>query len=343
MPIAHRLPAMVLIVAAATACGGSIRAQEPDPVDRRTPWTLSIDEVRVQALQFSPGRSFWPAKWPGGARVGILISFDVDNESLAIIDDADPFIDSLYQFGTQRGLPRILNVLDRHDVPATFFVPAVTLQLTPAIAASINASGRHEFAAHGWIHERASDLTPEEHEHYLRRAVDEITRLTGTRPVGYRAPYGIVTADTIRLLQELDFVYHSGFVADDVPYELLSDGRPTGLVELPPSLGLEDSLIDPLNSFSAGIQSPGDTLESFKSAFDVAYREGGMVLVLMHPHVTGTLSRISVLEGLIEYARSYDEVWFGTHRAAAEHFREVLADSDDTPDGGDDAARPNDN
>lgn len=210
-------------------------------------------------------------------------------------------------------------------MPATFFVPAATLKLTPAIAASINASGRHEFAVHGWIHERASDLTPQEQKHYLRKSVDEITKLTGQRPVGYRAPYGVLTEHTIPNLQEMAFLYDSSLTADDVPYELLRDGKPTGLVELPPSLNLEDSLLDPMNSFTAGIQSPTDTLQSYKDAFDVAYEEGGMLLFVMHPHVTGKLSRIKVLEELIKYAKSHESVWFGTHRDSAEYFRRRLA------------------
>jgi len=308
---------VVLLLAAAAVA----HAENTDTVDFK-PWELSVDEFRSTALALSPGRSFLPGKWPNGARVGILLSFDVDNEALSIVEEAgaDLLISSIFQFGSQKGLSRILALLDRHELAATFFVPAANLRLKPELAQSIKASGRHEFAAHGWIHERASEMTAEEQKTYLRKSVEEITSQTGQKPVGYRAPFGVVTEQTVPLLQEMGFIYDSSLVADDVPYELLKGGRSTGLVELPPSLNLEDSLLDPMNTFTAGIQSPGDTLQSYKSAFDVAYREGGMILVLMHPHVSGKLSRIQVLEGLIEYAKSHDGVWFGTHREAAEYF-----------------------
>lgn len=316
--LSYALLLLASVLSAASYAGDATKPEGPKP------WELSMDEFRSQALALSAGRSFVPARWPGNARVGILISFDVDNEALAIVEGADPLVSSIFQFGTQKGLKRVLKVLDRHEVPATFFIPAATLKLTPEIATSIKRSGRHEFAAHGWIHEKASDMTPSEQKQYLRKSVDEIARLTGQKPVGYRAPYGVVTEHTIPNLQEMGFLYHSGFTADDVPYELMRNGQSTGLVELPPSINLEDSILDPMNTFAAGIQSPGDTLQSYRDAFDVAYEEGGMILIVMHPHVSGKLSRIKVLEGLIEYAKSHEKVWFGTHRDAAEHFRKQL-------------------
>ncbi len=300
-------------------------AAASDEVENK-PWELSLTEIRARSLSFSPGRSFKHGDWPGNARVAVLLSFDADNESLAIVEEggADPLVSSMYQFGTRRGLKRVLAVLEEYQVPATFFVPAAVMELQPGVPKSILASGLHEFGVHGWIHERANKMTIGEHRETLRKSIEVIVEHTGQRPVGYRPPYGIITEDTIPLLQEMGFVYDSAFLADDVPYELLQGGEPTGLIELPVSLNLEDSLLDPMNSFTAGIQSPGDTLDSYKRAFDAAYSEGGMVLVLMHPHVTGKLSRIHVLKDFIEHINSFEGVWFGTLRDAAEHFRGQL-------------------
>src|SRR6185295_3439017 len=139
------------------------------------------------------------------------------------------------------GLSRILAVFDRQAVPATFFVPAVTAPLYPATLPEILKRGRHEIGVHGYIHESLPDLGPGEEERLLERALAELTRAVGKRPVGYRAPFGTFSAGTIALLVKHGFFYDSSLMAHDDPYELVSAGAPTGLVELPLSWSLVDS------------------------------------------------------------------------------------------------------
>jgi peptidoglycan-N-acetylglucosamine deacetylase len=286
------------------------------------PWELTLEEVKARVYQVQPGADLLPTTWPGKAKVAVLFSFDVDNESLAIVEDADIFVASMFQYGGRRGTERIVRLLDRENVPATFFVPAMSLQLVPELVPLIKQSGNHEFGMHGWIHEKASDMSAQEQLAVMERTVKYITKVTGERPVGYRAPYGVLTEHTIPNLQKLGFKYDSGFTADDRPYELLVSGEKTGLVELPASLNLEDSVLDVANTFTAGILPPGEVLQSYKDAFDVAYEEGGMLLFIMHPHVSGRLSRIKVIERFIAYAKKRGNVWFATHDQAAEYVKQ---------------------
>ncbi len=289
-------------------------------------WDLTVAEVKRRVNRFEPGRGFRRGQWPDGKRVGVLLSFDIDNECLTVSEGAnDAFTQAVNQFGGRRGVERILRMLERHEVPATFFTPVMSLLLKPELVTAIRKSGRHEFATHGWIHESPADLSDEEHFELLTRVTGRLHELTGEHPVGYRAPLGILTDRTFGILSELGYIYDSSLMSDDLPFELLENGSPTGLVELPPSLDLEDSLLDPLNSFSAGYLSPGDVLQIYRGAFDVAHAEGGMLLSVMHPHVTGKMSCIGTIEGFIEYAKSHEGVWFGTHADAARHFRSQLA------------------
>ena len=82
------------------------------------------------------GKKLTPKVWPNGARVAVCLTFDVDNELLQRANPL-PVPLSVGEYGATTGLPRILDVLDRHQVPATFFIPAMTLMLHPEIAPAI--------------------------------------------------------------------------------------------------------------------------------------------------------------------------------------------------------------
>jgi peptidoglycan/xylan/chitin deacetylase (PgdA/CDA1 family) len=291
----------------------------PAPV-ARPGWQWSVDSVRKAVNAVRAGRSLKPASWPAGARVAVLLSFDVDNETIPL-SSGKPTVGTLSQgqYGARAGLRRVLELVDRQRVPATFFIPAVSLMLTPEMAGLIKRSGRHEFGVHGWIHEMNTALTGEAERELVQRAVDTLSHLTGVRPVGYRASSWSLSPNTLRIVRDLGFLYESSLMADDDPYELLADGRPTGIVELPVEWILDDApLLDPRGDrYSA----PRDVLQVWIDEFDKAYEEGGMFLLTMHPHVIGHRSRIVVLEQLIDHIRRKPGVWFATHREAAEYVK----------------------
>lgn len=221
-------------------------------------------------------------------------------------------------------LRRVLDALDEHDIPASFFIPAVSLMLHPQMADAIAASGRHEFAIHGWIHERNNQIPGPEERRLVMKALDFMEEATGSRPVGYRAPSWNFSDSTLDILRELGFLYDSSLMADDRPYELMADGEATGLVELPVDWILDDApLFNPLGD---RYSPPRDVLQVFKDEFDVAYEEGTMFLLTMHPHITGHRSRILVLKELIDHIRRKGDVWFATHRQAVEYVKRMDAE-----------------
>ena len=179
---------------------------------------------------------------------------------------------------------------------------------------------RHEFAVHGWIHERNTRVPPDKEREMVFDAIDKLKELTGETPVGYRAPSWNFSAATPSILQEAGFLYESSMMADDRPYELVIDGQPSGIVELPVEWILDDAPL--MNPRGNRYSNPRDVLEVWKDEFDVAYEEGTMFLLTMHPHYIGHRSRIVVLDELIQYIKSHDEVWFATHQEAAEYVKE---------------------
>src|SRR5438128_10316971 len=105
-------------------------------------------------FRVSAVRRLHPKAWPNVARVAVGLSFDVDNAS-ANLATGDLVSESISrgEYGAVDGLPRILRLLDRHKVPASFFIPAVSHLLHPQMIPSILAARRHEIGIHGWIHE----------------------------------------------------------------------------------------------------------------------------------------------------------------------------------------------
>jgi len=216
-----------------TLCVISAAAQQQGlPAQPGTRWT--DEQLRAAVAPARVGQKLTPKSWPGGARVAVCLSFDVDNESYLLArGETSPTTLSAADFGAETGLPRILQLLDKYQVPASFFIPAVSALLHPEMIPAILKSGRHEIGVHGWIHESLVALNSEsEEERLLNRAINYLTEATGKRPVGYRAPAWAFSRHTIGLLQRSGFLYDSSLQAMDEPYELVSNGQPTGIVEL---------------------------------------------------------------------------------------------------------------
>ena len=298
------------------------QAQPVPQTNAKPGWQWTMDTVNTVVNAVRAGRSLQPQSWPGGARVAVLLSFDADNETVAL-RFGEPTVGSLSQaqYGGRVGLDRILRLLDAHKIPATFFIPSVSLALTPSMADAIKRSGRHEFGVHGWIHEMNATLPDSAERALVKKALAELTQMTGTKPTGYRAPSWNFSPNTLGILRDLGFRYESSLMADERPYELLQDGAPTGLVEIPVEWILDDApLFDPRgNSYSP----PRDVARVWMDEFDKAYDEGTMFVLTMHPHISGHRSRIVALEQLIAHIESKGagKVWWTTHGAAAEYVR----------------------
>ncbi len=292
---------------------GAAQSSDVEPA-----WRWSDERVLETVNAVRAGRSLQPASWPGGARVAVALSFDVDNETLSL-RTGQPSVGALSQgeYGARRALPRVIELLASHDIPASFFFPAVSLWLDPGMADLIKREGHHEFGVHGWIHETNSALEAAEERALLERAVEYMTEATGERPVGYRAPSWNFSANTLDIIRDMGFLYDSSLMSDDQPYELMADGQPTGMVELPVEWILDDApLLNPRgNSYSA----PREVLQVYVDEFDRAYDEGTMFLLTMHPHYIGHRSRIVILEGLIDHINEQGDVWYATHRQIAEY------------------------
>lgn len=283
--------------------------------DKLEPWQWPEAQWRGIVDHVRGGRSLKPSKWQNGARCAVALSFDSDHETNELRDGGESIGKlSQGQYGNRQGIPRILEILKRHGVPASFFVPAVTALLYPDEQRRVVAEG-HEVGVHGWIHERNSVLPLESERDLQMRSADTLERITGVRPVGIRTPSWDFSPNTLAITREMGLIYDSSLMADVDCYELLQDGENTGVVELPVEWIRDDAVYFNMNRF-AGLRPytpPADVFDIFRREFDAAYAEGGLFQLTMHPHISGYRSRIWILEELIRHIGAHKDVWFATH------------------------------
>ena len=253
--------------------------------------------------------------WPGDTRCVAMLTFDVDGPSGTLNRNPEladqPSVISMGEFGPRVAVPRILDLLDGHDVPATFFVPGWVAERHEAMVRTIADRG-HEIAHHGYLHEPPATLGSREAEaEVLDRGSSILEGITGGRPRGYRSPSWELSAHSLELLSERGFAYDSSLMGDDSPYFV--DAGAERLVELPVHWSLDDApyyTFSPVQGRTAAMATPKDVLTAWTWEFEGAYRHGRAFILTMHPHTSGRFARLEALERLIRHMQARPGVRF---------------------------------
>jgi peptidoglycan/xylan/chitin deacetylase (PgdA/CDA1 family) len=319
---------VAICAAVAIACAfvykstGVVGQQQPAGASRQPGTKLSLDELKKQMFRMSAGKRLKPASWPNGARVAVALSFDVDNATTSLRSGdlgSEPL--SRGEYGAVDGLPRILRLLAKQNVPASFYIPAVSALLHPQMITLIQAPGKHEIGVHGWIHEDLPALNDAaEEQRMLTQSIDSLTKAIGKKPVGYRAPSWHFSQFTMKQIKDAGFLYDSSLMASDDAYEIQVDGRPSGVIELPIERIVDDAPY--YGAASGSLPSPALVEPIWESEFDVAYDEHGLYVLTMHPHISGHRSRVAWLDKLITHMKSKPGVWFATEEEIARYLKD---------------------
>ncbi|WP_299565440.1 polysaccharide deacetylase [uncultured Mycolicibacterium sp.] len=264
-------------------------------------------------------------RWPEGRKAAAAFTFDVDAESAVLWGNAAAAdrmsVMSHQAYGPLVGVPRILDLLERHQIRATFFVPGYTAHRWPQVVRDIAAAG-HEIAHHGYLHEQPTALTLEQEIEALDRGLEALDEVAGVRPTGYRAPMWDLSWRTPELLVQRGFLYDSSLMDADVPYELAVGER--SLVEIPIQWALDDweqYCFIPDISGSGLIESPRKAREIWQLEFDALRRAGACWVLTNHPFLSGRASRAAELDDLMRYVLDHTDVWTAALGEIAEHVR----------------------
>lgn len=287
--------------------------------ERPTPWRWSPEEIAERSGSIRAGRDLTPTGWPDGKRVAVAATFDVDAETVWLdFNETGPSALSRGTFGARRGMPRILDMLERLDLRATFFTPAATLTLHPELADRL-ADSPHEVGYHGYCHESPRRLPPDEEREVFLRGIESLEQSVGYRPVGYRSPAFELSDRTPSLLSSEGFVYDSSLMADDRPYELLAPDLATRLIELPVEWMLDDWAYFQVHwrASHVGLRPPEEVFGIFREEFACARADGTLFILTLHPQVIGQRHRFVHLENFLRELRDDPAVWFTSCREIA--------------------------
>lgn len=256
--------------------------------------------------------------WPGGAETAVALTFDVDGEAPWLGEGPEYqrrlSMLSLGRFGPERGLYRILDLLARHDVRATFYVPGHTADQHPDAVTAILAGG-HEIGHHGYLHLASENLDPAAQRAELEQGLAALGK-HGVRPAGYRSPGWELTPETLALLGEFGFGYDSSLMADDRPYWAAGAGQP--LLELPGHWSLCDWPYFGWTPYQGGLLADPAAVERiWLEEYESARQDRRVVTYTMHPEAIGRGYLARLLERVITAMRERGNPWFATHAEIA--------------------------
>jgi len=256
--------------------------------------------------------------WPKGYQCCVNISFDYDsNSALVRREPLDVVAQSRGRFAPNVAIGRILDLLDEHDIKATFFTPGWTIDMFTESCHEIVSRG-HEMAAHGYLHERLAELSWENERGVFEKCAQSFEKL-GVKPEGFRAPYWLISDRTLSLIQELGFRYDSNFMDNDMPYMLEWRGKDTGLVELP-----VEWMLDDWPHFETNRMTPPQVYEIWSPEFEGIYELGRYFGLTCHPQCIGRVSRLKVLDRLLTEMEEKGDVWFASCKEVADWTRKKL-------------------
>jgi peptidoglycan/xylan/chitin deacetylase (PgdA/CDA1 family) len=254
-------------------------------------------------------------RWPDGKQCAAVLSFDFDAESGFYFREPEKAKRSLgdleeRRFGPRVGVDRILRMMDRLKIRASFYIPGWTVEHHPAPSKRIRDAG-HEIGAHGNMHEAVSFLDQEQEEKIMRDQLAILKEGLGVVPRGYRSPSWDVNTWTPGILKRHGFLYDTSLMGNDIPYEIDSEEGP--IIELPIQWLLDDApLFRHVYGATNAIADPGRVLQMWSQEFAGMHAENGAFILTCHPFVSGRASRIQLMEDLVAYMRKFRGVWFTT-------------------------------
>jgi putative urate catabolism protein len=277
------------------------------------------------------------ADWPGGARLALqlVVNYEEGGERSILHGDehAEAFLgevvgtaplagvrnvqmESIYEYGSRVGLWRLLRLFGERRIPISVFAVAMALERHPAAARAIVEAG-HEIVSHGWRWIDYQLVEPAVEREHIRLAVESLTRVTGSRPLGWYT--GRLSPNTRRLVvEEGGFLYDADAYNDDLPYWVVEAGRPQLVV--PYTLDNNDMKFGGYQGFNSGDQF----FAYLRDAFDTLYAEGAhtprMMSVGLHLRLVGRPGRFAALQRFLDHVQRHRDVWICRRIDIARHW-----------------------
>ena len=260
-------------------------------------------------------------KWPNNISCPVVISFDLDGVTGTINRNPAsknlPTLMSMREYGPSVATPRILDLLDSHNIKSSFYIPGFIAETHPDLILDIHKRG-HEIGNHGYMHEPPATLTSLEEENVLLQGSKIIKDITGENPVGYRSPSWELSSDSLNILKRNGFLYDSSMMGNDIPY--LIHTRHDPIIEIPIHWELDDHPFFnyiPFLGQTNVMASPEHVYSVWASSFEGLYKYKRTFVLTMHPWIIGRPGRLNMLDRLITLIKSYQGTSFMTCKELA--------------------------
>ena len=216
---------------------------------------------------------------------------------------------AFFAYGVYEGIPRLLDLFDKHAIKLSSFMIGRAVDKAPALAREIVRRG-HEAAAHGRTWENSYALDADAERRFISDCVESIIKATGQRPIGWNAYWMRNSPRTLDILQRLGFLYHIDEPSRDEPFIVTLKGG--DFVSVPYTFHLNDIVSFPFVGWSAAAYEQA-LLDEFDQLYD---------------RISGHANRVRSLDRFLSYARSKAGVWFARKDEIA---RWALANRAGTP------------
>ena len=267
-------------------------------------------------------------RWPQGARccVGITVDLSVaaGPEGIRPADLTTPEA----EFAANQGLSALLAVLRRHDLRATFAVPAVIAEIRADRIRGLIDDG-HEIAAHGFKHEDISALERQDERERIDRTTEIQTGIAGQRPTGWFSlprqgdPFagGTISPNTMDLLLDAGYAYMGNGLADDIPhYWVIDFATSRSILTLPYYYHFDDQFFSMFPRKGTGLEHPDALARNWKAEFDAQYKRGRHFHMTLHPQHIGWCNRLQLLDEFLAYLRGFPGLWNPTGEECARYW-----------------------
>jgi peptidoglycan/xylan/chitin deacetylase (PgdA/CDA1 family) len=259
-------------------------------------------------------------RWPKDQRIAVMVTimFEVWSEGKA--PPYSPMTTALKpgtldllgiswsQYGGKTGIWRLMKILGESAIPGTVCINAKAAEDFPEAVLELNRQG-HEIAGHSYTQDLILPyLEPEEERNVIDRCTRIIEQAVGARPIGWFSPVAAASAQTAEYLAGSGYLWHGDYNDTDLPYVMeTARGK---LVAIAHSDFTDNRTLR---------SSPRDFYDVYKDTFDYLYRHESPSLLnlTVHAHFGGRPLMSAMLRELLQYMRTFPDVWFARHDEVA--------------------------
>ena len=255
--------------------------------------------------------------WADGSR--LVVSVSMQFEAGGQPDNAEsPFPQNMqkgyidlpgatwFAYGYKEGIPRMLDNWDKLGIKVTSHMVGTAVLKNPQLAKEIVQRG-HEAAAHGMNWATEYTMGYDEEKKFIKDGVDAIKKVTGFDAIGYNANWLRRGENTLKILQELGFVYHIDDLSRDEPFIIKVNDKDFAVV--PYTLRCNDIMLVEGKSFSTD-----QFVNQVKMEFDQLYAESEyrrrQMSISFHDRIGGSPQMVKAANDIIKYIQQQPGVAF---------------------------------